>query len=149
MAEWRIIPPEQPDHWEKLYQLRYDVLRKPWDQPIGSERAEDDIIALHAIVLNASNEVIATCRAHKSGESQAQIRYMAVRPDMQKMGLGKAILTYIEKRASSSYAPLHQLILHARDHAVPFYVSHGYEVIGPSYTLFGNIQHIQMIKSLV
>ena len=33
-----IIQPKSPEDFKKYYNLRYEVLRKPWNQPIGSER---------------------------------------------------------------------------------------------------------------
>jgi len=149
MANWRIIPPNSEEEWEKMYNLRFSVLREPWGEPKGSEKAPDDKLSTHAIVLDAKNEVIATCRAHKCGENQVQLRFMAVSPTQRNLGVGKAILRYIEKKAIDNYQPVHQIILHAREPAVNFYKANGYELVSPSYLLFDSIQHYLMVKTLI
>ena len=40
------------------------------------------------------------------------------------------------------------MVLHARDYALPFYQKIGYELIGPSYKLFDVLQHFEMRKEL-
>lgn len=149
MANWRITKPQTEEQYTKMYDLRFRVLREPWGEPRGSEKASDDQLSTHAIVINQNEEVIATCRAHQSGENQIQLRFMAVCPDYQKQGLGKAILKYIETIAIETFKPTHQIILHAREPAVNFYKSHGYVVISKSYLLFGEIQHYLMMKTLI
>ena len=149
MANWQIIPPQTKEHWEQLYDLRYRVLRQAWNQERGSEIAEDDNEALHAIVYTNNHKVIACCRAHLSAESQVQLRFMAVDPQFQGLGLGKAILFYIEKKATSQYHPVHQFVLHARENAIKFYQSNGYEIVSKSHLLFNSIQHYLMSKTLI
>ncbi|MEX1189819.1 MAG: GNAT family N-acetyltransferase [Bacteroidia bacterium] len=149
MANWQIVPPRSQEEWDKMYQLRFSVLREPWSEPKGSEKSPDDAISIHAIILDKENNVIATCRAHQSGDSQAQLRFMAVHPDHQGLGLGKAILKYIEKKACDAYNPVHQIILHAREPAVSFYKSNGYEIVSPSYLLFDSIPHFLMVKTMI
>lgn len=149
MANWNIIPPQSAEHWEKLYELRYRVLRKDWNQAPGSEIAPDDDEAVHAIVFSNKRQVLACCRAHRSSDAQIQLRYMAVDPVFRGYGLGKALLKYIEKVGADRYQPVHQIILHARENAVPFYERNGYNVISPSHVLFGTIQHFLMMKTLV
>ncbi len=131
-----------------MYDLRYRVLRQAWNQARGSEIADDDKDALHAIVYTNQNKVIACCRAHLVAQEQVQLRFMAVDPDYQGIGLGKAILLYIEKKATEKFKPVKQIVLHARENAVKFYKSNGYELVSESYILFNSIQHYLMIKNL-
>ena len=37
-----IRSPKTTDEWQEYYDLRYRVLRQPWNQPRGSERNEGD-----------------------------------------------------------------------------------------------------------
>ena len=53
---------------------------------------------------------------------------------------------YLEAQARA--AGLHEIVLHARHNAVPFYQRLGYAVVEPSYTLFGAIPHFLMTKTL-
>jgi GNAT superfamily N-acetyltransferase len=149
MAEWSIIPPTTPEQWRAYYQLRYKVLRKPWGQAEGTEYAEDDDVSLHGMIFDKKGDALAVGRIHFTATDQAQLRFMAVRDDMQGLGLGKTLLHYLEKRAQKENPALIQIVLEAREHAVTFYEKQGYFVIDKSYVLFGSIQHFRMIKSLI
>ena len=149
MAEWSIIPPSKPEHWKAYFNLRYEMLRKPWGEEVGTEHAEDDEISLHGMIINKKGEVLAVGRIHTTAPEQAQVRFMAVRADMQGLGLGKTLLHYLEHRAQKEIPSLIQIMLHAREHAVPFYEKQGYLQIDKSYSLFGSIQHYLMVKSLL
>jgi len=149
MAEWSIIPPSKPEHWDAYFNLRYEMLRKPWGEEVGSEHADDDETSMHGMIVNKKGEVLAVGRIHVSAPDQAQVRFMAVRGDMHGMGLGKTLLHYLEHRAQKEIPSLIQIMLHAREHAVPFYEKQGYLLIDKSYSLFGSIQHFRMIKSLL
>jgi len=42
-----IRSPKTDKEWVEYYDLRYRVLRQPWNQPIGSERNEGDASEQH------------------------------------------------------------------------------------------------------
>ena len=48
----KIIEPTTPEQYEQYYRLRYQTLRQPWGQPKGSERADDDASAIHAMLVD-------------------------------------------------------------------------------------------------
>lgn len=148
MAEWNIIQPNTPELWKSYFQLRYDVLRKPWNQPIGSEHAEDDAQSLHGMITDIEGNALAIGRVHQIENQKAQIRFMAVHPDYQKKGLGGAILKYIESLAKRQYKDLKEIVLQAREEAVPFYRANGYVIESKSFILFGCIQHYLMKKKI-
>ena len=87
--------PTTPKDFELYYQLRYNVLRKPWGHPVGSEFDETDSTSIHAFI-KADGKAIACSRLHFVDNITAQIRYMAVHPDYQGKGLGKLIINYLE-----------------------------------------------------
>ena len=146
MPQWKIIQPQHPIHWEQLMKLRFKVLREPWNQPEGSERSDDDNESKHSAILDDTNTIIATARINRISEKQAQIRFMAIEPSWQGKGLGQAILRFTEGLGRRNYRGIEQYVLHAREHAVTFYEKNGYQVVEPSYLLFGSIQHYLMIK---
>jgi predicted GNAT family N-acyltransferase len=148
MADWRIIQPSSNVEWETYFQLRFEVLRKPWNEPIGSEKSEDDATSLHALIIDNSDKAIAVSRIHQSANNQLQIRFMAVRPDFQQKGIGKIMLKFVEKIGVKQYPETTEIILHARENAVEFYKSNGYNLIEDSYLLFGEIQHYLMKKKV-
>ncbi|WP_187262643.1 GNAT family N-acetyltransferase [Pontibacter beigongshangensis] len=141
-----IIEPRTPEELAQYYQLRYDTLRRPWNQPPGSERADDDDSALHAMLLSDAGEPVGVCRLHLNTPQEGQLRFMGIREDMQGQGLGNLLLTYLEEKARNMGATL--MTLQARDYAVNFYRRNEYEVVEKTYLLFGSIQHFKMTKQL-
>ena len=83
---------------------------------------------------------------HESGTQQGQVRCVAVATDQQGKGIGKLIMSYLEMVAKEK--GWREIVLEARENAVPFYESLGYSMIEKSYLLFGEIQHFRMKKAL-
>lgn len=143
-----VYSPRTPADFAAYYRLRYLVLRAPWHEPEGSERSPDDEAptTVHALLTDEGGHACGVARLHPAGPGQGQIRYMAVAPAHQGQGLGRQLLTYLEAKAQ--VLGLKECILHARENAVPFYQRLGYEVVAPSYLLFGSIPHFLMRKAL-
>ena len=142
----QIISPRTPAEFAAYYQLRHTVLRAPWQQPVGSERAPDDDQATHALLIDEAGQALGVCRLHLPSPGEAQVRFMAVHPDYQGRGLGRQLLTYMEQQARRQGAS--RLSLQARENAVPFYQSCGYTLGEKTHLLFGQIQHYRMEKEL-
>jgi uncharacterized protein (TIGR00369 family) len=143
-----ISAPRTLGAWLAYYDLRYKVLRQPWQQPPGSEKADDDEQPgiVHALALADDGRSLATGRLHESAPGQGQVRFMAVAPEAQGQGVGGQVLRHLEAQARAR--GLREIVLHAREVAVAFYQRHGYAVVAPSYTLFGQIPHFLMRKEL-
>jgi len=143
-----ITAPRTLREWLAYYELRYRVLRQPWQQPPGSEKADDDEqpTVVHALALAPDGTALATGRLHESAPGQGQVRFMAVAPEAQGQGLGGQVLRYLEAQAQAR--GLCEIVLHAREAAVPFYQRHGYTVAEPSHTLYGQIPHFLLCKDL-
>lgn len=142
---WQLCAPETPAQWQAYFQLRYQVLREPWGQPIGSERDDLEADAFHQMIVSDSQQVLAVGRLHLLADGRAQVRYMAVSPEAQGQGLGAVVLTALERHADRVGASA--IVLHARDNAFGFYRKLGYgfgDVLPP---VFG-IPHQQMHKLL-
>jgi N-acetylglutamate synthase-like GNAT family acetyltransferase len=140
-----IKSPISQDEWESYYRLRFTILRAPWNQPLGSEVLADESEAIHAMVLE-DDQIIGVARMHKSGENQGQVRCVAVAAEAQGKGVGKAIMSHLEGRAKEM--GMQEIVLEARENAVPFYKSMGYVIEKESYLLFGEIQHYRMKKEI-
>ncbi|MCC3159919.1 GNAT family N-acetyltransferase [Hymenobacter sp. 15J16-1T3B] len=140
--------PRTPADWAAYYQLRYQVLRQPWQQPPGSERAADDDAptTTHVLWRAPDGAVAGVARLHPSGPGQGQVRYMAVSPAWQGHHVGRQLLDYLE--AAARQQGLTEIVLHARQSAVGFYERLGYAVVEPSHTLFGTVPHFLMRKAL-
>lgn len=132
--------------WERYYDLRWRVLRKPWSQPRGSERDDLDRQSFHLMLRDHSGAVVAIGRLHLNSPEEAQVRYMAVDESWRGRGLGRRILEGLEQQARAQ--SLKSIVLNSREEAINFYVKHGYQVEGPAETLFGEIRHVRMRKDL-
>ena len=140
-----IKAPQTDSEWKAYYALRFNVLREPWNQPLGSEVLADEDQAIHAIAVE-NGEVQGVARMHESSPSQGQVRCVAIATAAQGKGIGKAIMAYLEDQAKTKGWT--EIVLEARENAVPFYERIGYTIIAESYLLFGEIQHYRMSKTL-
>ena len=142
-----IREPNSPKEFEQYFRLRWEVLRKPWGQPEGSERDNMENETIHAAAFAEDGEIIGAGRLQFNSDFEAQIRYMAVSKRVQGEGIGSAVLCYLEEQAEKKGAKT--IVLDAREPAVPFYMKHGYEIVGVSYILFGEIPHKKMRKKFI
>jgi predicted GNAT family N-acyltransferase len=141
-----LITPTTAQHWQAYYALRFSVLREPWNQPHGSEVLQDEATAIHVMAVTQDEKVLGVARMHESGAQQGQVRCVAVATDQQGKGIGKLIMSYLEMVAKEK--GWREIVLEARENAVPFYESLGYSKKEKSYLLFGEIQHYRMKKAL-
>jgi predicted GNAT family N-acyltransferase len=142
----RIIIPETEEELVKYYDLRYEVLRKPWDQPRSATRDEWEDRSIHFLVLDPDEEAVATGRLQINSKEEGQIRSMAVKEAFRSRGIGRILIEKIEETARER--KLTSIILDAREGAVNFYLRNCYEVLSESYLLFGKIRHFRMRKNL-
>ncbi|MEJ6582790.1 MAG: GNAT family N-acetyltransferase [Crocinitomicaceae bacterium] len=138
-----IRTPISPKEWELYYALRYDVLRKPLNQPLGSERNDGDLKGIH-FALFEDGMLRAIARLDKVDDETGQTRFVAVDTVVQGKGFGKLIMEAVEVKSIARGNK--KMILHARDYALPFYLRLGYNEIEKSYKLFDVLQHYLMEK---
>jgi N-acetylglutamate synthase-like GNAT family acetyltransferase len=131
----RIIAPETEEQWGGYYLLRYDVLRKPWNQSFDSTKDDTEESSLHRIVLDEDGKIVGAGRLQFNSPVQAQVRSMAIHSSCQGKGVGKILLDHLEKTAAERGCT--EVILDSRDYAIGFYEKCGYSTIAPSYLLFG------------
>ena len=139
-------PPAYRDEWDQYFELRWRVLRAPWNQPRGSERDDLEDDSSHLAIWNEAGVPVAAGRIHLNAPTEAQVRYMAVEPESAGSGLGSRILLGLEARARELRAT--RVVLNARELARPFYERHGYTVTGPAANMFGEVAHVRMFKTL-
>lgn len=130
---------------DDIINLRYDILRKPWNHP--KETATDGMEenAINAFIED-DGKVVACGRLQDNGEGVGQIRYMAVDDNYQGKGLGKLIVAKLEEDAKR--IGLKTIELQARENAVEFYKSQSYIVKETTFKLWDIIQHYLMTKEL-
>ncbi len=143
----KVVKPESEKEFELYFDLRYKILRKPWEQPRGSERDDEDETSFHRMIIeDSTKEAVAVGRLQFNSKDEAQIRYMAVADNYQGEGIGSKIVTALEEIAMEKGAGW--IILQARENAVQFYQSNGYEIVEKTHLLFDEIQHWLMKKEL-
>ena len=143
----RIVQPKTERQIQDYYDLRWRVLRSPHGQPRGSEKDDLEELSIHLIAYYDKDIPAAAGRAHFNSAREAQVRFMAVDPLYQNLGIGTSLLSGLEKKVRTRGAEY--IILNSRGSAIGFYEKNGYRTIGEAGTLFGSINHFIMRKDLI
>jgi ribosomal protein S18 acetylase RimI-like enzyme len=141
-----VRPPKTEKEIELFRDLRWRILRAPWNQSRGTELDELESKAFPIMVCEVDGIPIGVGRLQFNNATEAQIRSMAVEENWRGKGIGTIVLKELEKIAIENGAK--KIILNARDNAVKFYERNGYKVVKPSHTLFGSIPHFLMEKEI-
>jgi ribosomal protein S18 acetylase RimI-like enzyme len=141
-----VVVPTTTYERDRYFDLRWRVLREPWQQPRGSERDDREDGSIHLMIRATNGDALAVGRLHLNSPVEAQVRFMAVDPRWQGRGLGSTVLRELERRARAAGAT--SVVLNAREPAQRFYDRHGYRVEGPADTLFSGMVHVRMRKQL-
>lgn len=141
--------PSTSQQWDDYFDLRWRILRAPWNQPRGSERDQFDESSdrvSHVAAYTAANRLVGVGRIHFNSADEAQIRYMAVEAEYRGQGIGQSIVQRLETFAVENDA--RQIVLNAREEVVQFYEGLGYRVTGLGPTMFDDVRHQRMAKEL-
>ena len=137
--------PNSDQDFEKYYELRWRILRKPWGQPKGSEVNDRDDDAFH-IMAEIDDQVVGVGCIHKIEGNRGRIRFMAVDDSLQGQGIGKKMMELLEEYAHQQKWT--KIWLYAREIAWDFYLDQNYKIIGDGELLFGVIKHKIMEKEI-
>ena len=139
-----VRPPKTPEEFQRYRDLRWKILRAPFNQPKITE--EDDVGTedFPIMVCELDCIPIGVGRAHFISEDEAQIRSISVEPELEGKGVGSIVLKELEKIVTEKGA--RRIIIHSRNSAIEFYKKNGYKEVEPSYTLFDEIEHTLMEK---
>lgn len=124
--------------------MRESVLRHPLGFTYANAELAAEADQLHFVGYMDSSPV-ACAVMQWTAPGIVKMRQVAVRQDLQGQGLGRRLVHAFEIEAKQRGA--HNIILHARQTAVAFYLGLDYEVIGDPFMEIG-IPHQQMCKSL-
>ncbi|CAK9886904.1 MAG: hypothetical protein XXXJIFNMEKO3_03354 [Candidatus Erwinia impunctatus] len=140
--------PETEEELQSYYTFRWQMLRKPLQQPIGSERDAWDATAHHQMVVDEQGAPMAIGRLYINAENEAAIRFMAVHPDVRRKGLGTLVAMTLESVARQEGAK--RIVCSTREDAIDFFVKLGYsnegEVTVPQTT---PLRHFMMVKPVI
>lgn len=126
--EFFLFTPRSDEELREYFFLRWKYLRKPFNLPQGSERDAHDDGACHVAAKGDDGQIIGGARLHLNDDNEMQVRYMAVADHCRRRGIAGAMLKHLENEARN--AGHRAVTLNAREVAVPFYLSHGYDVTG-------------------
>ena len=139
-----VRPPKTPEEFQRYRDLRWKVLRAPYNKPRITEQDDSGIEDFPIMVCEVDGIPIGVGRTNFISEEKAQIRSISVEPAWEGKGIGTIVLKELEKIIVDKGA--RRIIIHARNSAVEFYKKNGYKEVEPSYTLFDEIDHTLMEK---
>lgn len=130
--------------YDTTVELRRAVLRRP----LGLDFAPEGLAAERSdthLALYEDDGLRACLVLTSAGPTTLRMRQVAVSPQRQGGGLGRALVEASERWARmKGYA---SMALHARESAVPFYLRLGYTVEGEPFEEVG-LPHRAMLKAL-
>ena len=140
----REISFNSPEQKESI-NLRYRVLRQPLALQFTDEDLEKEFADFH-IAAFLNQQVIGILLLLPINNSLViKMRQVAVNFDFQNKGIGKSMVQFAEDFAKDK--GFESMKLHARETAVPFYLSLGYSIIGETFMEVG-IPHKAMFKEI-
>ena len=136
---------ESQDYFQSLG-LRYEVLRRPLALHFEINDLKKEGSDIHVAAYLNSQIIGCLILSEISDKTFAyKMRQVAVSDDFQRSGVGKLMVEFCEKIAVKN--GVNSIELHARENAVPFYLSLQYTIMGNQF-LEVNIPHYKMTKEL-
>ncbi|MDB5225955.1 MAG: Acetyltransferase [Bacteroidota bacterium] len=129
---------------KKSVELRYKVLREPLGLHFTEEQLASEKYDVHVVALQ-NESVIGVVVLQKTSETRIKMRQVAVNFELQRSGVGKALVRFTERYAKQQGFDL--IELHARDTAREFYLKLDYHIEGEMFVEVG-IPHYKMYKHL-
>jgi predicted GNAT family N-acyltransferase len=141
-----IKSPESYEEFEKYCDLRWRILRAPWNRP--KHKVEDEMgdKSIKLIAVDENGKLIGTGRAKCNTREEAEIKSMTVEENYKGKGIGSSIISELERKVRESTAKT--IVINSRESAVNFYKKHGYKVIEKSYNIYGDLPHFIMMKEI-
>jgi GNAT superfamily N-acetyltransferase len=137
------VPHGSPAYWATV-ELRDSILRKPLGLRFSEEELEAEKDS-HHLACYRGDRLVGCLVLRPLLDGDVQMRQVAVVPDLQGQGIGRAMVEYSEALART--IGFTRMILHARETAVPFYEKLGYARLGNRFEEV-TILHWAMAKRL-
>lgn len=130
-VEFRLIGYGTPEY-KKEVQLRYEVLRKPLGLEFSEKELKEESTNEYHLCAFVKDELVGCLLLKSTGFSSAKMRQMAIAPKWQNKGIGTALVKFAEKFAREEKR-VSEIVLHARERAVKFYLKQGYKTVGDDF----------------
>jgi GNAT superfamily N-acetyltransferase len=124
--------------------LRSRVLREPLGLRPGPNERQEESGLIHLGAFEGTR-LIACLMLHEVGEGQVRMRQVAVEFERQKSGVGTGLVRFSEDVAKER--GFRELVMHARESAIPFYERLGYACFGEPF-IEVTVPHRHMKKTL-
>jgi predicted GNAT family N-acyltransferase len=128
MIEFREYRHRSADY-EAALELRMSILRGPLGLTFDPTDLEKEASEIHLGAFDGEH-LVATLTLTPHG-NRVKMRQVAVSSEHQGEGIGSQLVTFSESHARA--LGFEEMILHARETAVPFYLRLGYEVVGEPF----------------
>ena len=130
--------------YQKMVDLRYEILRKPLGLTFSDEELEKE---KEDILIGAFDDekLLACCLITREKGNTCRLRQMAVQNNMQGKGIGATMMNFAENVARDR--GFRTMSMHARKSAIGFYEKLGYRVDGDEFQEV-TIPHYVMLKTL-
>ena len=125
--------------------LRHEVLRVPLGLAFTVDQLASESGSHHLAAFDDAGCILGCLMLTPHDDGEVQMLQVAVKPEMQGTGLGRALVEEGERKARE--LGFTRMMLHARDKAIGFYERLGYTREGGLFTEVG-IVHQQMMKKL-
>lgn len=139
------LVPHGSNFYKETVELRYEILRKPLGLDFTDAQLAAESSDFH-FALYKNNKLAACLVMTPLVNGDIKMRQVAVAENLQGQGLGKILVQFSEEWSKEN--GYKRIVLHARQTAVPFYLSQDYEIVEAPFTEVG-IPHRKMVKSLV
>jgi hypothetical protein len=131
--------------YDELVQLRTKILRKPLGLEFTIDQLSNEYNDFHFGIYNQELKLLGGMIFNNTGNNTLKMRQVAVDDVCQNKGIGKFMVKQSEEWAKEK--GFNKIELNARDTAIPFYQSLGYEAEGEIF-IEVSIPHLKMVKNL-
>ena len=142
MNQVRVVEYLSFEHKQTI-SLRNRLLREPIGLVYSDQDLEDEKHSVHVAYFADNGDVIGACFYLPYADDTIKLRQMAVDSTIQKQGVGRKLIAFVQEEAQS--AGYNKIYLHARKEALGFYKKLGFKVIGEEFIEVG-IPHYEMLK---
>lgn len=123
---------ESWDRFDRVLNLMYVVLYRDFGVPPKAQWHVSGEPGMCAVALTSRGGLLGVARLlGAAGDETRQLRQVAVEPAVHGSGVGSALVRELEQAAEEQGAS--QIVLNARDTAIPFYERLGYTAEGDTF----------------
>lgn len=134
------------EQYSETVQLRYEVLRQPLGLDFTAEQLATETNDFHLAGFDETGKICCCLLLTPVDTVTVQMRQVSVASEKQGTGIGRQLVEYSEQIAlQNGFA---EMVLHARQTAVDFYLKLNYELYGEPFVEVG-IPHRLMRKTLL